>query len=420
MVGLSDSAQVVDMASRGQGFDFWWTRPIPHQEPDTMSDPIRILYLVDSIADPDRPTVAHLHRLATGLDPLMFSPTVWSIQDSEPEVAGILPCACGGLAVKTSGLLASLVARQRLGRIVRSGGFDLVCAFDVMARVIGLPAARAAGMDVCLAAVRDMGQALSPQSLTALHRANDAVSRFVANAAAVAQRLVRQELVRRDRIDVIPDGIDLTSVPARTPETHADAKHRLGLSLHQAVILLDAPLERVQDHPTFLAAIAHLREHHPNARFIILGSGPDGMRNEIVQEAERLGVSPLIIMTSDPRQRQLWYQAADVAVQTSPLEGCSSALLYSMAAGVPSVAAAAGGHSELIVHGQTGYLFPARDPDALAMRIHLLLAARDVAAEFAEAARRRVRDEYAVSLEVRRFTDYYHSLVYSSIGERNA
>jgi len=385
-----------------------------------MTDPIRILYLVDSTVDSERPTMAHLRRLASGLDSLMFSPTVWAIRDSDEEVSGTLPCACGGLNVKGNGFVASLLARQRLGRVIRTGGFDLVCAYDVMARVIGLPAARSSGMQICLAAVRDMGESLSPHLLCALHRANAAASRFVANAAAVAQRLVRQELVRRDQIDVIPDGIDLASIPARTSETHADAKHRLGLSLHQPVILLDAPFDRVQDHPTFIASIAHLREFHPNARFVILGTGPETLRNEIMQEGERLGVSPLLILTSDSHLRQLWYQAADVAVQTSLLEGCSAALLYAMAAGVPSVAADAAGNSELIVHGQTGYLFPARDPDALAMRIHLLLAARDVAAEFAEAGRRRVRDEYAASLEVRRFTDYYRSLVYSTLSERYA
>lgn len=383
---------------------------------DVMSEPIRILYLADSIADPERPTVAHLRRLVSGLDPGMFSPTVWAIQDDDHAVADILPCACGGLNMAGDGRIAALVVRQRLGRIIRQGGFDLVCAYDVRARVLGLPAARAVGLEICLAGVRDMGQSLSPKVLTSLHRANGSASRFVTNAAAVAQRLVRQEQVRRDQIDVIPDGIDLSVVLPRRPETQADAKHRLGLSVHQPLILMDAPFERPQDHPTFLASIGHLREHHPNARFVLLGIGTERMRDEIMAEATRLDVASRVTFSGDLRQRPLWYQAADVAVHTSLLEGCSAALLYGMAMGVPTVAADAGGHSELIVHGQTGYLFPPRDPDALAMRVHLLLAAQDVAAEFAEAGRRRVREEYTASLEVRRFTDYYRALVFSHLG----
>ena len=63
------------------------------------------------------------------------------------------------------------------------------------------------------------------------------------------------------------------------------------------------------------------------------------------------------------------YHAADAVVLPSFLESCPLTALESMASGTPVLAADVGGVSEVVTDGETGWLFPAGDPRALAARV---------------------------------------------------
>jgi glycosyltransferase involved in cell wall biosynthesis len=47
-------------------------------------------------------------------------------------------------------------------------------------------------------------------------------------------------------------------------------------------------------------------------------------------------------------------------------EGCPNAILEAMATGLPVVATHVGGIPEMVIHGETGFLVPPRDPPRLA------------------------------------------------------
>jgi glycosyltransferase involved in cell wall biosynthesis len=384
-----------------------------------MREHLRILHLVDRLDDPARETLAHVGRLVSRLDRALFEPTVVAMHGIDPGFDRLsLPCPVAAAGISEMALGWDVWGRARLSRLIRGGRYDLVCAYDLTARLLGLRVARAAGVGVCIAGVRDLGHMLTPAHLILLRRANEAASRFVANSMAVAMRLVRQERVRRDHVDIIPNGIECPDTAPRTPQSVADAKHAFGLSVQQRIIYMESPLERIKDHATFLAAAAYLVPFHPHARFVLLMQGSAGAIAQLRTQAAQAGVLNRLILVDDPSARRQWLQAVDVAVLTSMSEGCSDTLLSYMAAGVPIVATSVGGNPELVRHGSSGYLYDPGEADALAMRINILLLAEDLAARFGAAARERARAEFSVENEVRRFTDLYRALVYTSSGAK--
>lgn len=382
-----------------------------------MRERLRLLYLVDRLDDPKRESLAHLVRLVQRLDRALFEPTVLAMHDVTREFDRLaMSCRLKAVGLSRAGFAWDILGRARLARVAAGGSFDLACAFDLDARLLGLPVARAAGVKVCIAEIRDLGCTLTADDLIALRKVNDAAARFVATSSAAAARLVRQERVRRDRVDVIPGGTDCANLPLRTPQSVADAKHTFGLSVQERVIYMESPIERIKDPATFLDAAAHLRPLHPHARFVLLVPGPTDSLPQLLEHAKQAGVLERLILVEDQSARAKWMQAADVAVLTSMSESCSDTLLSYMAAGLPIVATSVGGNPELIRHGESGYLFDPGEADALAMRINILLLAEDLAARFGTAARERAQSEFSVELEVKRFSDYYRGLVFTTLG----
>ncbi len=94
--------------------------------------------------------------------------------------------------------------------------------------------------------------------------------------------------------------------------------------------------------------------------------------------------------------------SADLFVWPALNEAFGMALLEAQASGVPVVAGAAGGVSEIVVHGITGLLVPPSDAPAFAQAVRSLLVDRPRRAAFAEAARHRVRAEHDISSAARR------------------
>lgn len=145
-----------------------------------------------------------------------------------------------------------------------------------------------------------------------------------------------------------------------------------------------------------VAAAPLVLERHPDVRFVVAGEGE--LRAELERLARPLG-----------DRFQLLGERADVPdllasfelfAFPSRFEGLCLAVIEAQAAGVPVVAAPVGGIRETVVDGETGWLVPPRDVEALAERISWVLEHGEEAGRVAAEARRRVRERFAVETMV--------------------
>jgi glycosyltransferase involved in cell wall biosynthesis len=141
-----------------------------------------------------------------------------------------------------------------------------------------------------------------------------------------------------------------------------------------------------------IAAAPHVLERNPDVRFIVAGDGE--LRGELERLAQPLGDRFTLLGARDDVPDLL--ASFDVFAFPSRFEGLCLAVIEAQAAGVPVVATPVGGIRENVVDGETGWLVPPRDVDALAERITWCLDHADEARGVAAEAKRRVVERFSV------------------------
>ena len=204
----------------------------------------------------------------------------------------------------------------------------------------------------------------------------------LAPSATTAAELARDYGV--DRVRVVPNatgGVALASDGEPAAEARGHVLFVGRLRLRKGVEVL-------------LAALARLREGHPEARLLIAGDGEH--RRALERTAARLEVEDAVTFLGRcdaARVRALLAGAGALAVP-SIYEGMPLVVLEAMEAGVPVVASRVSGIPEVVVDGETGWLVPPEDPAALAAALGEALSDPAEARRRGEAGRRRLDETF--------------------------
>ncbi len=198
------------------------------------------------------------------------------------------------------------------------------------------------------------------------------------------------------KISVVPCGVDLELF---SPVPQQEAKRVLGLPLEQCVILFVGRIEPLKGIETLLRAIALLAPEMPcwpeSLAVIIIGGAPGAGIEQVNAELARLerlraelGLEKLVAFLGARDQDTLvyYYSAAELVVMPSRYESFGMVALEAMACGTPVVASKVGGLAFTVQDGQTGFLVPEGDVEALAAKIRLLLKDRDLRHRLGEQA----------------------------------
>jgi glycosyltransferase involved in cell wall biosynthesis len=141
-----------------------------------------------------------------------------------------------------------------------------------------------------------------------------------------------------------------------------------------------------------LEALRELRGRVPGAVLKIAGDGEH--RAALERKAAGLGLAVTFLGTCDGSRVRALLAGAAALVVPSIYEGMPLVVLEAMERGVPVVASAVSGIPEVVVDGETGWLVPPEDPEALAGALEEVLANPLEARRRGEAGRRRIEERY--------------------------
>jgi glycosyltransferase involved in cell wall biosynthesis len=139
-----------------------------------------------------------------------------------------------------------------------------------------------------------------------------------------------------------------------------------------------------------------------------VGSGPD--EHAIASEAERLGMTGAVTFAGWVPSVWPYLAQAHVFALTSRREALGIAIIEAMAAGLPVVASAVGGISELVTPGETGELVSPGDVEGLASALVNLLESPERRYLYGERARGRAALLTDKAMRARYFALYERSL----------
>jgi glycosyltransferase involved in cell wall biosynthesis len=126
-------------------------------------------------------------------------------------------------------------------------------------------------------------------------------------------------------------------------------------------------------------------------RLVIVGDGPE--RNNLEKLAKKLGVSGKVFFLGDrkPEFVASCMREAGLFILNSVHETFSHVILEAMAAGLPVIATAVGGNTEVIKTGWNGLLIPPDNPRACQLAIEKLVKNRSLSVRIAHNARKTAR-----------------------------
>lgn len=167
------------------------------------------------------------------------------------------------------------------------------------------------------------------------------------------------------------------------PINQSFARRYLGLNQNENIILQLGRMVPRKGVDNVIQALSLLKSSTQKTQLVIVGGESEIPDPKICPEigrlqkiAEDLGVASSItfIGRRDRHLLKYFYSSADIFITTPWYEPFGITPLESMACGTPVIGANVGGIKFSVKNGQTGYLVPPKDPEALASKIDHLLS----------------------------------------------
>jgi glycosyltransferase involved in cell wall biosynthesis len=226
--------------------------------------------------------------------------------------------------------------------------------------------------------------------------------RIICPSTVVAQSLY-DEGVRRELVEVIPNGVPLDAALPRH-----EARAELELDDDAFVVGIVALLREEKAHEVLFRAAARLRDGGHDLTVCVVGDGP--RRAALVETAASLGLNGHVNWAGERRDAKRLSAAFDVGVICSDFEGLPVAALEILAAGVPMVSTAVGTMPTILSEG-AGFTVPVRDHAALAQAILRFIEDPELASRAGARARNIVRQQYSFDDMVRAFERVYERVL---------
>jgi glycosyltransferase involved in cell wall biosynthesis len=204
-----------------------------------------------------------------------------------------------------------------------------------------------------------------------------------------------RELGLTNRIEVIPNGIDLPEIAHR-------------IEAISPLVLFMARLHPIKGADIAIKAFLTASERFPNARFVM--AGPDEF-DMVASLAEQIGSNRSIELCGPVTgaEKDKLLQQADIFVLPTESEGFSIALLEAMAYGC-AIITTSGAHFDEIETNQAGRIVP-RTTDAFAVSLIEMLANPESTREMGNNARKLVERDYTWDKIVDRYEELYIDLI---------
>lgn len=288
---------------------------------------------------------------------------------------------------------------RQLAEIFRCGVFDVVHTHNTYPHLYATLAARWANVPVVVQTRHGQRAGHGWKSRVQYRWAAKLVDRIVAVSRDAAQLTIKTDGVPAEKVQTIWNGIDVDDFEYRGPST-------------EPIAISVARLSAEKDFPTLLHAMKIAHAAAPELKLRLVGDGSERSRLEAL--THELGLTDCVQFLGDCRDVPAHLAQAAMFVSSSLTEGISLTLLEAMAVGLPVVATAVGGNTEVVDHGATGQLVSPRNPEQLAQALVQLSRQPERRREWGQAGRKRVETQFDVRRMVADYQHLYRQLVTNS------
>ena len=274
-------------------------------------------------------------KIATHLDRERFDPHVmafWAhgFRYDELREAGVPVIE---IPVRSLTSLETLRLAAKLRRYITQHGFRVVHSYDA-SYVFACTVARLSGVPLTIGSQLSYLDTVDTRTQMWLRLGSRVPDAMLANCEAIRRYLIEREHLRKDRVEMVYNGVDTTQFyPPESRPTRA------------SIIGIVCALRPEKNLPLLLQAFAKVHASHPELRLVIVGSGAE--LKALQENAARLDISGHIDFIPATRDVPYWLRKMDIFVLPSYSEAFSNSMLEAMACGCAVVGSRVGGMPEL-------------------------------------------------------------------------
>ena len=213
--------------------------------------------------------------------------------------------------------------------------------------------------------------------------------------------------VSNKKISVVLNGIK--PVEPMNDTEKAGVREKYGIRNGETVISLLARIEEVKGHEILIEAAKCVLDRGYSIKVLIAGTG--SCEERLKQKVTDMGLSDKIIFTGFVNDVRGIVNITDISANASfGTEATSIALLEGMCLGKPAVVSDFGGNPGVIKNGVNGFLFPSKDPDAMADCIIKILETPGLYEKLSDGAKKIFSEKFTADIYTGSISDIYAGL----------
>ena len=159
-------------------------------------------------------------------------------------------------------------------------------------------------------------------------------------------------------------------------------------------VIMTARISHFKDFSSFFEAARRLNTQEPGSwKFVAIGADDENDRASLVRLAEDLVAAGVVDLPQAGLEVLPYLREADIGVLLSAAcfkEGISNSIMEYMASELPVVCSDSGGNRELVINGETGFVIPSENVDALIDKLLFLKMHGDISKKMGKAGYGRV------------------------------
>ena len=168
------------------------------------------------------------------------------------------------------------------------------------------------------------------------------------------EQIAKQEKLHKHKLEFIPGmGVDFRRFELEQTKENLRSKYEIN---ENAILFVFAgEFSERKNQQELINAFVRAEKQMPYAKLLLAGNG--ALQSECERLAVQKGLKDKIVFTGHITNIPALYRICDVCVSASKIEGLPFNIMEAMYCKLPCIASKIKGHEDLILHGQTGYLY---------------------------------------------------------------
>ncbi|MPM29786.1 D-inositol-3-phosphate glycosyltransferase [bioreactor metagenome] len=217
---------------------------------------------------------------------------------------------------------------------------------------------------------------------------------------------------RADKMICIPNGYDISKFNT-DPEKRKKIREEIGIKEEISLLGMVARYDPLKDHENLLNALCILKRTGVIFKCVLVGTGMDDTNQKIKEQIRERALEREVLLLGRRNDIPALMNALDLHILSSSSEAFPNVLAEAMACGTPCVATDVG--DAAIIVGDTGWIVPPKEPEALAGAITKAINEHVTEPERwsrrSAGARERIAENFGIATFLKRYQQCWREII---------